>query len=156
MTEPSRWRYLLALSSVTEPNSYVFAMRTILLSDLNGRVSGAIYLAEREGTAEAWVAVSELEESIANIVPADHEEGSIARVGAMTAAIQARDWTRALVLAERFNAEAGVSQDLRERMAELAEEAGKRLSLDPLGMYMRLMRNLKGLRDAARGGVTPP
>ena len=80
------------------------------LDDLNRRVTNAIVLAESlpAGSRDAWEAfrdVSVLEESIATIVPPDHLEGEIARLGAVTAALSAGEPLRALQLAERFLAE---------------------------------------------------
>ncbi len=96
------------------------------LNDLNERVTEAIFRAERAATdsVEAdflYREVSELEEQLAEITGPDTAEGVVARVGAVTAALDARDWVRASRLAEAFLA--GAPADLAEELKRLLDEA---------------------------------
>lgn len=95
---------------------------------LNTRVTEAIFHAEHEpeGTAAAeaaFRAVSELEEKLARAIPADQLQGGLARIGAVTAALQAGDWLRAAWLAESFAA--GAPADVAEQLRILAGDAEK-------------------------------
>ena len=96
------------------------------LDDLNARVSAAIFRAERvdPDSPEAILAyreVSLLEEQIASRIPADEVQGAVARVGAVTAALDADDWPRAARLAESFIR--GAPDDLAEELHALVREA---------------------------------
>jgi hypothetical protein len=98
------------------------------LDELNRRVTNAIIQAESlpAGSREAREAfhhVSTLEESIAALLPPDDLEGEIARLGAVTAALSARDPLRALQLAEQFLAEA-LAPEVAEKLRGLIEVAG--------------------------------
>ena len=106
-------------------------MTSETLDELNMRVTGAIFRAEHEapGSAEAEDAyrlVSELEERIGSLVPADQLQGALARVGAVTAALRADNWLRAAQLAESYadNAPADLAEQLRELAGE-AERASR-------------------------------
>jgi hypothetical protein len=77
------------------------------LRDLNNSVTEAILRAERlpAGTWEAesaFLEVAELEEAIADLTSAEDLEGEIARLGAVRAALTARNVLRAALLAERY------------------------------------------------------
>lgn len=80
------------------------------LAELNKRVTSAIIRAERlESGPEATLAfreVSEIEEKIAQLTSPDSLEGSIARLGVITAALSSGDWRRALSFSEVYLATA--------------------------------------------------
>lgn len=97
------------------------------LDELNARVTEAILRAERlpRGSDQAQVAfreVGRIEESIADLTPAEGLEGEIARLGAVTAALSAAEPLRALVLVDRYLAE-GVSPEAAARLDALRAEA---------------------------------
>lgn len=97
------------------------------IDDLNARVTTAILGAERlpPGSPEAEEAfrkVGLLEESIASLTPSDDLEGEIARLGAVTAALSAGDPLRALVLVDRYRAEAP-STEVARKLEALREQA---------------------------------
>ena len=97
------------------------------LDELNRRVTNAIIRAEGlpAGSQEAWAAfhdVSALEESIAMLAPPDDLEGEIARLGAVTAALNAGEPLRALQLAERFLAES-LAPEIAEKLRQFVKEA---------------------------------
>ena len=75
------------------------------------------------GKAKAYLDVSLLEEKIAETLPASDPEGAVARRGAVSAALSAREYGRARELIERFLAEDDVAAELREELAELSERA---------------------------------
>lgn len=75
------------------------------------------------GAAAAHLDVSLIEEKIAGCLPASELEGAIARVGAVRAALAAKDLTRAQSLAARYSAESGVTPELKEELAGLVNEA---------------------------------
>jgi hypothetical protein len=96
------------------------------LNDLNERVTEAIFRAETAApdSSEAdylYREVSELEERISELAPADTVEGVVARVGAVTAALDAHDWVRASRLAEAYLV--GAPTDLVEELKRLLAEA---------------------------------
>jgi hypothetical protein len=96
------------------------------LEELNRRVTNAIVWAESlpAGSRDAWEAfheVSELEESIAKLVPPDDLEGEIARLGAVTAALSAGEHLRALQLAERYLAE-NLAPEIAENSVSLSRK----------------------------------
>lgn len=97
------------------------------LADLNRRVTDAITLAEAlsEGSAESMSAFGEvmrLEESIARTAPADSLEGELARLGAVAAALRARQHLRALQLGELYLAESP-ADDVSARLAAMIADA---------------------------------
>lgn len=63
----------------------------------------------------AYAEVSLLEAKIAELLPASHPEGALARRGAVRAALAARELARAQQLAERFLAEADAGLQLSIR-----------------------------------------
>jgi len=96
------------------------------VQELNRQVTVAIFRAElaAAGTPEeetALLYVSDLEERLAQLLPANELQGAVARVGAVTAAIDAGDWLRAKRLIEmyRINAPADLAEDLQELAMEL-------------------------------------
>mgnify|MGYP001407119967 CR=1 FL=1 len=104
-------------------------MKAATIEQLYAEVTESLLMAERlEGdgdVAEAaaeYVRVSMLEEQIAECLPADDEEGAIARRGAVSAAIQAGTRERALDLAARYLEEGGSAEHL-ERLGDLEREA---------------------------------
>ena len=107
---------------------------------MNQRVTNAIIRAEGlpAGSQEAWAAVhdvSALEESIAMLAPPDDLEGEIARLGAVTAALNAGEPLRALQLAERFLAESlapEIAEKLRQFVKEADAELGRAASNEPI------------------------
>ncbi len=101
------------------------------LDEWNRRVTNAIVRAESlpAGSREAWEAfreVSALEESIALLLPPDDLEGEIARLGAVTAALNAGEPLRALQLAARFLAE-DLAPEVAEKLRQLVKEADAEL-----------------------------
>ena len=100
---------------------------------LNTLVSSAIWRAEQledlelDAACSAWREVSELEEQLAKVKPADDVEGHIARCGAVRAAVKANDLARAEELADRF-AEDGASRALRKELRDLLKVEANGLS----------------------------
>jgi len=105
--------------------------RTPELRELNRRVTAAIFRAEHLPPgleAEfAFSDVSRIEEEIARLTAADSLEGSAARQGAITSALSAGDWLRALSLAEAYLAEPAPSV-LAPDLVLLRDEASSELS----------------------------
>lgn len=102
------------------------------LDDLNARVTDAILRAERlpadsfEALAtfrEVW----QLEAAIARITSPDDVEGEIARVGAVTAALSAREPLKALQLVDQYQRET-LAHEVLERLNTLQAEAQTELS----------------------------
>jgi DNA-binding protein HU-beta len=75
------------------------------------------------GARAAYLDVSLLEERIASLLPASDDEGAIARRGAVAAATDAHEFTRAQQLVARFLAEDGVDSSLRANLTDLQAEA---------------------------------
>jgi DNA-binding protein HU-beta len=75
------------------------------------------------GVRTACLDVSLLEERIASLLPPSNDEGAIARRGAVAAAIDAHEFTRAQELAARFLAEDGIDSALCVDLADLQAEA---------------------------------
>ncbi len=75
------------------------------------------------GARAAYLDVSLLEERIASLIPASEDEGAIARRGAVSAAIDAHEFTRAQELAAQFLGEDGIDSALRVNLADLQAEA---------------------------------
>lgn len=102
--------------------------RSLLHDSLNGRVTAAIIKAEHlpEGPERemAFGAVGSLEEQLASITSVDSLEGQVARRGAVTAALSARDPLRAQVLANDYIA-AGGPEEFLEQLRELLQESMK-------------------------------
>jgi hypothetical protein len=102
------------------------------LDDLNARVTEAILRAERlpggsDQAQEAFREVGRIEESIADLMPANDLEGEIARLGAVTAALSAAEPLRALLLVDRYLAE-GVSPEAAAKLEALRTEADAELA----------------------------
>jgi hypothetical protein len=101
------------------------------LRELNKKVTAAIFRAEHLPPGwEAQVAfreVSEIEEEIARCTASDSLQGSIARRGAVTAALSAGDSLRALSLAEVYLTESAPPELVGELMT-LRDEAAVELS----------------------------
>ncbi len=104
------------------------------LDDLYARVSDAIRRSEKhqaEGLARdamaAFLEVSLLEEEIAAILPASDPEGALARQGAVTAALDAGDVTRAMAQARYYLQDDGLSPELRADLDSLRLEAKQKL-----------------------------
>ncbi|MGK3991983.1 hypothetical protein [Sorangium sp. So ce1024] len=102
------------------------------LDELNVRVTEAILRAERlpGGSDQAQAAfreVGRIEESIADLTPAQDLEGEIARMGAVTAALSAAEPLRALWLVDRYLAE-GLSPEATAKLEALRVEANAELA----------------------------
>jgi pyruvate-formate lyase-activating enzyme len=102
------------------------------LDDLNARVTDAILRAERlpADSFEALAAFREvwqLEAAIASITPPDDVEGEIARVGAVTAALSAREPLKALQLIDQYRHET-LAHEVLEKLNTLQAEAQAELS----------------------------
>ncbi|MGH7434834.1 MAG: hypothetical protein ACRENE_04095 [Polyangiaceae bacterium] len=96
------------------------------VAKLSMRVTEAIFRAEHETPDSpradaAYRLVSELEEQLGELLPADQLQGALARVGAVTAALRANDSLRAAYLADLYAL--GAPVDLAEQLRELAKEA---------------------------------
>lgn len=106
-------------------------IRTPEVRELNKKVTAAIFRAEHLPPGlEAELAfrdVSMIEEEIARLTSVDSLEGSVARRGAITGALSAGDWLRALGLAEAYLAEPPPAT-LAEELASLRDEAWNELS----------------------------
>jgi len=100
---------------------------------LNTLVTSAIWRAEQlehlelDAACSAWREVSELEEQLAKVKPADDAEGHIARCGAVRAAVRANDIARAEALSQQF-AEQGASRALRKELRDLLKVEANGLS----------------------------
>lgn len=75
------------------------------------------------GARSAYLDVSLLEERIAELLPVSDPEGTLARRGAVRAALAARESARAQQLTERFLDEAGCDAELQADLLRLAEQA---------------------------------
>jgi len=100
-------------------------MSQATLAKLNRLVTTAILAAERtksgtEAERVAYVRVSDLEEQIADILPARTLEGDIARRGAIRAAIMAGDRPRARGLFDHYMKE-GMPPELAEVLDRLVD-----------------------------------
>lgn len=100
------------------------------LAQLYERVTAAILAAEKAeaadnpgATADAYLNVSFLEDEIAKLLPATEPEGEVARRGAITAALSARLYLRAVALAECYLADTAVSLELRTQLMDLKQQA---------------------------------
>ena len=96
------------------------------IDELYSLVSLAIHRAgAAEGTAAeaAHLEVSCLEEEIAELLTASDKQGAIARRGVLTAAIAARQYMRAVAMADAYLAEQGFSEALRAKLLALRETA---------------------------------
>ena len=92
---------------------------------LNGQVTTAIIYAEHltpesPEAIRAFADVSRIEEALASLLPYDCAEGIAARTGAITAAIDAQDFTRAKLLIERYRS--GAPEDVMAALDSLDEE----------------------------------
>jgi hypothetical protein len=103
------------------------------LNGLNEKVTEAILRAEAAAPDSVQAGylyreVSELEERISEITPSESIEGIVARVGAVTAALDAHDWVRASRLAEAYlvGAPADLAEELKRLLAE-ADDVGRRV-----------------------------
>ncbi|WP_437753735.1 hypothetical protein [Sorangium sp. So ce1389] len=108
------------------------------LDDLNARVTEAILRAERlplgsDQAQEAFREVGRIEESIADVTPADELAGEIARLGAVTAGLSAAEPLRALLLVERYLAE-NVSPEAAAKLEALRADADRDLAEAALSM----------------------
>lgn len=103
--------------------------RPTRLERLNSLVTEAILRAEDledagdEDSRRAYLAVSGLEERIAEEMSAGDPEGAIARRGAVRALLKARDFARAQELAGRFLSETDAPDELRSDLNRLVEQA---------------------------------
>jgi hypothetical protein len=102
------------------------------LDQLYSRVTTAIMLAERAETAgglasaaAAYLEVSFFEEEIAKLLPASDPEGEIARRGVITAAMSARQFVRAIELANAYVQEPAASATLKQQLETLRSEADR-------------------------------
>jgi hypothetical protein len=98
------------------------------LAELNRLVTSAIFRAERltEGSWESQAAyreVSVFEEAIARQTGAAQVEGTLAREGAVRAAMRAGQCLRALSLATRYLEEEDIPAGLKAELTELQREA---------------------------------
>src|ERR1700722_7107699 len=75
------------------------------------------------GARDAYRDVSLIEERIATILPPSDVEGVVARRGAVTAAISARDYRRAETLAARFVAEVGLPATAKAELKKVSLQA---------------------------------
>ena len=97
------------------------------IDELCLRVSEAIRRAERlededpkgEETLAAFAAVSQIEEEIAGILPMTNDEGRIARVGAIRAALKAFDVERAISLFRKYSTETGAGTEFTKGILSL-------------------------------------
>jgi len=92
---------------------------------LNGKVTQAIWRTQRldadsPEARQAFAVVSGIEEELASLLPYDCVEGVVARIGAVTASIDADDLPRAKSLIERYLV--GAPEDVAEELAQLAKE----------------------------------
>lgn len=102
------------------------------LAELSRAVTDAIVRAEalKPGSWEAESAfreVSELEEAIAATIGTRDVEGEIARVGAVSAALSAREALRAVQLADRYLHD-DLSDGARAKLEELRTQAETEIS----------------------------
>jgi hypothetical protein len=95
---------------------------------LNTLVTDAIWRAEelescgRSSAAVAWAEVSTIEEDLARAHSVSEVQGRIARRGAVTAALKARDYTRAYALVDGYLAEENAPESLKTELREILEE----------------------------------
>jgi len=78
---------------------------------------------EAPGVHSAYLDVSKLEEKVAELLPASDPEGVLARRGAVRAAVAAKEFARARMLAERFLADADLDESSQASIRELVEQA---------------------------------
>jgi hypothetical protein len=104
----------------------------VALGEIYAEVTEAILRAEAlpagsQEEAAAFRRVSELEQRIAAETEPEGLEGAVARRGAVTAAMRAGDWRRAINLADAFLLES-IPESLVEELSRLRAEASLRLS----------------------------
>lgn len=121
------------------------------LDDLYERVSAAIIQAESEletqpGRREAFLLISDLEDQIATLLPADELEGAIARRGAIRAAVRADDLPRAGMLLSKYLV-AGVPDELAMELLALTCKEVRVISQDGHRALM-LWQDWRGIRYA--------
>ena len=92
------------------------------------------------GAVAANLDLSLIEERIAELLPAASPEGSVARRGAIRAALAAQDFSRAQVLASRFAKEPGLTAKLRAELRRLGHEANRATSERERSMATRFPR----------------
>ncbi|MDB5213399.1 MAG: hypothetical protein JWO86_1326 [Myxococcaceae bacterium] len=104
------------------------------LDELYAQVTAAILRAEsaeaageESRAADAYFDVSCLEESIADVVAVGEPEGQIARRGVLRAALRARQYARAMELAERYLVEPNASAELMASLGDFRDEARRAL-----------------------------
>lgn len=71
----------------------------------------------------AYQQVSQLEEKVAELLPASNSQGALARRGAVRAALSAKDLPRAQQLAARFLAETGLGEESCAEIRRIVREA---------------------------------
>jgi hypothetical protein len=113
---------------------------------LNTLVTEAIWRAQALGTlgtatSQAWREVSAIEEALAKVIPASDGQGRIARRGAVSAALEAGNYDRALALADAYVAEEAAPESLKMGLQEILEEADQ-------AMKNRFQHAAKHLREA--------
>lgn len=113
------------------------------LDQLYGRVTSAILLAEKaEGrgsigqAAAAYLEVSFFEEDIAKLLPASDPEGEIARRGAITAAMSAGQFVRAIELGKQYTLDSAVSAALKQQLDVLRSDAEREARKVPHGLIL--------------------
>jgi len=106
------------------------------IDELNGRVTTAILEAKAAArrASSAHMEVSRIEEEIANALPVSSDEGALARLGVVTAALDAGDagrdrvaYTRALEKAKQYLVEEEFHEEFVSDIKEIAEEAERKL-----------------------------
>lgn len=75
------------------------------------------------GAGAAYQDVSLIEEKIAELLPTSDHEGAVARRGAVTAAIAAKDFVRVQTLVARYTSEKDASAELMAELSRFREEA---------------------------------
>ena len=126
---------------------------TMETDTLNTLVSAAIWRAEQLeahgiNAGQAWVEVSSLEGALAKALPISEPEGRIARRGAVRAALKARDYGRADMLAEGYMAEEVAPESLKASLLEMLEEDAEGVAIGY--QYAAKRHTLREARHLAR------
>lgn len=123
---------------------------------LNTLVTDAIWRAQELEAlgipaAPAWKEVAAIEEQLAKAFPVTDGQGRIARRGAVSAALKARDYDRAQALADAYTAEMAAPDSLKAGLEEILAEADRELTSQfPHAAKYRTAREVRALARRLR------
>ncbi len=98
-----------------------------LVTDAIWRVEELDALGIRPNSLE-WARVSALEEELAKAFPASDPQGRVARRGAITAALKARDYDRVQALLDTYLSELTAPDPFKASLSEILREADQEMA----------------------------